>query len=268
MAENGEIPEELSPVDRIPPKEPLPLPLPLPLAKKQSPVEREKREAGEREGGGRGTSRVARLPSTSSMASLTSSSSSSLPLSTSRSTLQKKNTVQTAVSAVVVTRASTVNSIPITSVRMGKTLGDKRHSVPQSVLASTDLKTIVGGVVSTTQTRVAANVVSSAATVRFSMPLTPTSGPVRLLSTVVPRRLLPSFQSPRPQLYHRQLWLLVLVLVSLSVWYPLPLGCQQLPQSSVPHQSQSNRQQTQQHFQPTRSKQAILLTTTIRPKPQ
>ena len=69
MAENGEIPEELSPVDRIPPKEPLPLPLPLPLAKKQSPVEREKREAGER-GGGRGTSRVARLPSTSSMASV------------------------------------------------------------------------------------------------------------------------------------------------------------------------------------------------------
>ena len=70
MAENGEIPEGLSPVDRIPPKEPLPLPLPLPLAKKQSPVEREKREAGEREGGGRGTSRVARLPSTSSMASV------------------------------------------------------------------------------------------------------------------------------------------------------------------------------------------------------
>ena len=66
---------------------------------------------------------------------------------------------------------------------MGKTLGDKRHSVPQSVLASSDLKTIVGGVVSTTQTRVAANVVSSAATVRFSMPLTPTSGPVRRLFT-------------------------------------------------------------------------------------
>ena len=64
MAENGDIPEELSPVDRIPPKEPLPLV--LPLVKKQSPVEREK-AGGE---GSRGHSRVARLPSTGSVASI------------------------------------------------------------------------------------------------------------------------------------------------------------------------------------------------------
>ena len=64
MAENGEIPEELSPVDRIPPKEPLPLV--LPLAKKPSPVEREK-AGGE---GNRGYSRVTRLPSTGSVSSM------------------------------------------------------------------------------------------------------------------------------------------------------------------------------------------------------
>ena len=115
--------------------------------------------------------------------SLSLASSSLPPPSTSRTALPKRSSVSTAVSTVVVTRSSTVNSLPITSVRMGKPLGDKRHSVPQSVLALTDLKTVVGGAVSTTQTRVAASVVSSAATVRFSMPLTPTSGPVRRLFT-------------------------------------------------------------------------------------
>ena len=65
MAENGEIPEELSPVERIPPKEPLALS--LPLIKKQSLGERE-RVGGERESEARGSSRVTRLPSTSGMA--------------------------------------------------------------------------------------------------------------------------------------------------------------------------------------------------------
>ena len=56
MTENGEIPEELSPVERIPPKDPLS----LPVTKKQSPVE------SERLGGvTRGPLRVSRLPSTS-----------------------------------------------------------------------------------------------------------------------------------------------------------------------------------------------------------
>ena len=63
MAENGEIPDDLSPVDRIPPKDPLP----LPITKKQSPVEREKTVGG----GGRVSSRLGRLPSTSSMTGIT-----------------------------------------------------------------------------------------------------------------------------------------------------------------------------------------------------
>ena len=49
MAENGVIPEELSPVELIPLKE-LPLPVSLPLTKKQSPAEREKTGGREREG--------------------------------------------------------------------------------------------------------------------------------------------------------------------------------------------------------------------------
>ena len=61
MAENGEIPDDLSPVDRIPPKDPLPLS--LPLTKKPSPIEREK--------GSRVSSRVGRLPSTTSIAGVT-----------------------------------------------------------------------------------------------------------------------------------------------------------------------------------------------------
>ena len=64
MTENGEIPDDLSPVDRIPPKDPLPLS--LPLTKKQSPSERE-RVAGEREGSSRISSRLGRLPSTHGM---------------------------------------------------------------------------------------------------------------------------------------------------------------------------------------------------------
>ena len=64
MAENGEIPEDLSPVDRIPPKDPLS----LSLSKKPSPVGERERSEREREAGSRGTARVARLPSTSSIA--------------------------------------------------------------------------------------------------------------------------------------------------------------------------------------------------------
>ena len=65
MAENGEVPEDLSPVERIPPKEP------LPVAKKPSPNESDRLGGGTREGrevgGGRAHSRTARrLPPTTS----------------------------------------------------------------------------------------------------------------------------------------------------------------------------------------------------------
>ena len=71
MAENGETPDDLSPIDRIPPKDPLPL---LPLSKKQSPNERDRVGGGgtrERESSGssgmRVNTRVGRLPSTTSI---------------------------------------------------------------------------------------------------------------------------------------------------------------------------------------------------------
>ena len=67
MAENGEIPDDLSPVDRIPPKEPLPLS--LPLTKKQSPSERDK--MGGESVGSRISSQLDRLPSTSGIAGIT-----------------------------------------------------------------------------------------------------------------------------------------------------------------------------------------------------
>lgn len=78
-----------------------------------------------------------------------------------------------------------MNSLPLysTSRTMGRTIGtmEKRYSVPQSVLASSDVRGVAGGVVMTTQARVVASVVASAATVKYSVPLTPTSGPVRRL---------------------------------------------------------------------------------------
>ena len=68
ITENGEVPDDLSPVDRIPPPKdplPVPLPLPLPLTKKQSPSEREKLGRTGDLVGGRLSSRPSRLPSTS-----------------------------------------------------------------------------------------------------------------------------------------------------------------------------------------------------------
>ena len=113
--------------------------------------------------------------------------SSSLSLSTlhtstitTRAAPVKKTTVPAAVAVSSFSRSSTAGTLPL-STRPGRTLGDKRHSAPQSVLASTELKGFAVGLVTTTQTRVASSVVSSAATVKFSVPLTPTSGAVRRL---------------------------------------------------------------------------------------
>ena len=86
MTENGELPEDLSPVDRIPPKDPLP----LPLGKKPSPKEEDRLGRGVgggregREGGGGRTHMrpSSRLPPTSNIGTMSLSPVASVAIVT------------------------------------------------------------------------------------------------------------------------------------------------------------------------------------------
>ena len=81
MTENGELPEDLTPVDRIPPKDPLP----LPLGKKPSPKEGDHLGRGGGGGGGEGRTHVrlsSRLPPTSTIGAMSVSPMSNIAIVT------------------------------------------------------------------------------------------------------------------------------------------------------------------------------------------
>ena len=103
-----------------------------------------------------------------------------------KSMLRRANLPATT-STASVSRAATVTSFPVVTgtkpTRVLTSASEKRHSAPQSVLATVDLKHVAASSVTSAQSRVGTSMVAGATTVKFSTPLTPTSGPVRRLFT-------------------------------------------------------------------------------------
>ena len=121
-------------------------------------------------------------PATASGANL-SSYTSTLPNTHAamKATIARRTAISSSTATTCLSRASTVTSFPVTTTRAGKNVGDKRHSVPQSMLATADFRQFAVGMTTTAQTRMAASVATNAATAKYSAPLTPTSGAVRRL---------------------------------------------------------------------------------------
>ena len=103
-----------------------------------------------------------------------------------KSMLRRAN-LPASTSTASVSRAATVTSFPVFTgtkpTRVLTSASEKRHSAPQSVLATIDLKHVAANSVASAQSRVGTSMVAGATTVKFSTPLTPTSGPVRRLFT-------------------------------------------------------------------------------------